>query len=69
MRGVQQFQENPRQPIELDHYLSPPHAAGTLGAAVAFGDADHRNQALLRSAELASQLLQGDSPTAAPQTS
>ncbi|MEN6458444.1 MAG: hypothetical protein ABFC63_05895 [Thermoguttaceae bacterium] len=62
LREIRQLQMNPAAPIDFDPYLSEPHRAGTLAAAVALQDAHVRDAVLREAAALGADLLTGEEP-------
>jgi len=62
LRELRHYQMNPDEPLELENYLSPQHAAGTLGPLVAVSDAAMRERLLREAAVLGVDLLTGEGP-------
>ncbi|MCE5267619.1 MAG: hypothetical protein LLG00_07020 [Planctomycetaceae bacterium] len=62
LRAIRQLQMNPGEPLDFDRYLSEPHRAGTLAAAVAVHSPHARDAVLREAASLGADLLSGEEP-------
>lgn len=60
LRAVRQYQAGGHEPLDLDAYLDPRHASGTLGAAVSVSDPAVRERVLREAALLGVDLLSGE---------
>lgn len=59
LRLVEQYQNEPSLPIDLEPYVSERHLAGSIGAGLRLDDSEHRQRVLREAAQLGAELLGG----------